>query len=267
MKLVLLGLLLGWLAIIAESVARADEGDLCTAAIRVAETRSSLPAGLLGAVALGESGRYDEERRRYLPWPWTVNNAGDGRFFASRAQAMAHVELLRRQGERNIDVGCLQINLMHHPEAFADLAEAFDPGANAGYAARFLVDLRRETGSWERAVERYHSADPERGRAYRERISARWDGAGGDGGAAWVPAEPAAGEVRLVAAREGQPGPAPVLALPIRSVDGFISFAPAPGRIAVLGPARRASQERPTVRASPLVRLPGAIGTWAPAAG
>ena len=103
-----------------------------------------------------------------------MNNAGDGRYFASKEEAIAHVERLKAEGRRNIDVGCMQINLMHHPEAFGSLEEAFEPIRNVAYGARFLGALERETESWTRAVERYHTADPDRGRAYRERVYRRW---------------------------------------------------------------------------------------------
>ena len=41
----------------------------------------------------------------------------------------------RAQGARSIDVGCMQVNLLHHADAFASLEQAFDPVANARYAA------------------------------------------------------------------------------------------------------------------------------------
>ena len=148
---------------------RAADGELCARAIERSEAAGTLPAGLLTAVAASESGRYDRSRRAVAPWPWTVNNAGDGRYFPSKSEAIAHVERLKAAGERNIDVGCMQINLMHHPEAFASLDDAFEPTRNVAYGARFLGELKQETSSWERAVERYHTADPGRGRAYREK--------------------------------------------------------------------------------------------------
>ena len=70
------------------------------------------------------------------------------------------MEELRRDCHRNIDVGCVQVNLMHHPAAFADLGQAFDPSANVAYGAWLLATLRDATGSWERAVALYHSARP-----------------------------------------------------------------------------------------------------------
>ena len=45
----------------------------------------------------------------------------------TRQQAVAAVQALQARGVRSIDVGCLQVNLMYHPIAFASLDDAFDP--------------------------------------------------------------------------------------------------------------------------------------------
>jgi hypothetical protein len=68
----------------------------------------------------------------------------------------------------------MQINLKYHPEAFADLEEAFDPAANVAYAAAFLKALRNDKGSWAKAVAHYHSATPERYIRYRTKVFAAW---------------------------------------------------------------------------------------------
>ena len=91
------------------------------------------------------------------PWPWTINAEGTGRFFESKAEAIAAVEALQARGVRSIDVGCMQVNLMHHPHAFASLDEAFDPQANAAYGARFLSALHHDLGAWPAATAAYHS--------------------------------------------------------------------------------------------------------------
>ncbi|MFO1040047.1 MAG: lytic transglycosylase domain-containing protein [Geminicoccaceae bacterium] len=148
----------------------------CLDAVRAAERRAAIPSGLLLAVAVNESGRWDRDEKQTLPWPWTVNNGGDGRHFDTKEEAIRWVEELRSMGRTNIDVGCMQINLHHHPEAFPDLDAAFDPVRNVAYGAKFLGDLRDATGSWPEAVGRYHSADLDRGRNYRERVYARLDG-------------------------------------------------------------------------------------------
>jgi soluble lytic murein transglycosylase-like protein len=75
---------------------------------------------------------------------------------------------------RSIDVGCLQVNLMYHPEAFASLEAAFDPRGNANYAARFLNSLYGGSKDWASAIAAYHSETPALGDAYRVLVMARW---------------------------------------------------------------------------------------------
>ncbi|TAN49083.1 MAG: murein transglycosylase, partial [Rhodospirillales bacterium] len=135
-----------------------------------------IPKGLLTAISAVESGRWDKEKRATLAWPWTVTSGANGQFFASKAEAIAEVKRMKAQGIRNIDVGCLQINLHHHAEAFDSLEEAFDPATNAGYAARFLRSLFDTHRNWMTAASHYHSATPELGERYRLKVLAAWNG-------------------------------------------------------------------------------------------
>ncbi|MHB0669517.1 transglycosylase SLT domain-containing protein [Roseomonas mucosa] len=146
---------------------------LCRAAIAAAEREYGLPAGLLAAIGRVESGRRDPETGERGPWPWTMNAEGRGKFFRTRAEAVAEVRQLRADGMRLIDVGCMQINLHHHPNAFASLEEAFDPLSNARYAARFLKDLNATRGDWMRSAANYHSNTPERAAAYLAAVEAQ----------------------------------------------------------------------------------------------
>lgn len=148
--------------------------DACEQAGLIAEQTHGLPAGLLLAIGRVESGRWDSGQGRTVPWPWTINAAGKGAWFETPDEAVRTVRALLESGTRSVDTGCFQINLMYHPAAFGSLEQAFDPMANAGYAARFLVDLYARHGSWEAAVEAYHSADPVRGFAYRQMVYASW---------------------------------------------------------------------------------------------
>jgi soluble lytic murein transglycosylase-like protein len=66
---------------------------------------------------------------------------------------------LQGQGVRSIDIGCMQVNLLHHPQAFASLEAGFDPATNVAYAVRFLR-LPRAYRDWNQAVAMYHSATP-----------------------------------------------------------------------------------------------------------
>jgi len=168
-------LLAPMLALMAPADAAASgAGQLCRTAVAQVEREAGLPPRLLAALARVESGRRDPDSGRFDPWPWTINAEGRGSFFPDRAAAIAAARALQAQGVRSIDVGCLQINLRHHPDAFANLEEAFDPLANARYAARFLKELQTTRGNWMRAASHYHSQTPELADAYRERVAAAW---------------------------------------------------------------------------------------------
>lgn len=152
---------------------------ICHSAAVAEERKSNLPPGLLLAIGRVESGRLDPATGHVTAWPWTINANGVGRLFETSIEALAYTRALRERGTLSIDVGCFQINLLHHPAAFATLEEAFDPQANAAYAAHFLLDLRSRTGSWEQAVAAYHSSTPELGEPYRNRVMANFTGLGG----------------------------------------------------------------------------------------
>ncbi len=150
------------------------QGLLCRSAVAAAERSSGLPAHLLAAISRVESGRRDPATGAVHPWPWSVNAEGQGLFYATKAEAVAAVRAMQANGVRSIDVGCGQINLMHHPDAFPSLEVAFDPQANAAYAAKFLKELFARTGDWNKAAGMYHSATPGLGDEYRERVLAVW---------------------------------------------------------------------------------------------
>ena len=154
---------------------------LCRSAIAAAENGRRVPDGFLAAIARIESGRADPATGVIAAWPWTVNAEGSGSYYGTRAEAVAAVRALQARGVRSIDVGCLQVNLMHHPEAFASLEQAFDPVTNAAYAADFLVSLFAQMGSWPRAAAAYHSQTPTLGAAYQKRVLAEWALPAGDG--------------------------------------------------------------------------------------
>jgi hypothetical protein len=146
----------------------------CEQAGRQAERAHDLPSGLLLAIGRVESGRWDAARNRVVPWPWAIDAAGDGALLDSKEAAIARTAALRDAGTHNVDVGCYQINLASHPFAFTDLQQAFDPVANADYAARFLVELHAHLGNWNDAVAAYHSAQPDLGTPYRQAVFANW---------------------------------------------------------------------------------------------
>ncbi len=149
--------------------ARADDWTACGTAIAAAERGGGIPPGLLAAIARVESGRA-RPGGGVAPWPWAINAGGTGRYPETKAAAVAEVEALRARGIASVDVGCMQVNLFHHPQAFPSLAAAFDPPTNVAYAARFLRELHARTGNWAEAVAQYHSGEPGRGLAYHSRV-------------------------------------------------------------------------------------------------
>jgi hypothetical protein len=149
-------------------------GQLCRAGIAAAERGHGVPAQLMSAIGRVESGRRDPATGEWGAWPWTINAEGQGYYFESKAEAIKTVEELRARGMRSIDVGCMQVNLMHHPTAFANLDQAFEPAVNADYAARFLVQLYGQTGDWTKATANYHSANPAEGGPYAAKVTALW---------------------------------------------------------------------------------------------
>ena len=181
---------LGALALLATvaSPASADpaSASACASAIARIEPASGLPPGLLLAIALVETGRA-VPGGGVQPWPWSWNAAGRGGVAANMQGAVAAVTALRASGVRSIDVGCMQINLLHHPTAFATLEEAFDPVANVRYAATFLARLRAGQPDWEAAIGRFHSGDAARGDAYQRRVALAHVGQAWRGG---TPASP-----------------------------------------------------------------------------
>jgi hypothetical protein len=147
----------------------------CRQAIEVAEREYQLPPRLLAAIARVESGRRDRETGRVDPYPWTINAEGRGSTYLSKAAGIAAVQELQAGGIRSIDVGCMQINMRHHPNAFSSLEEAFDPLSNARYAARFLRSLMAEQQDWQKAAASYHSRNPEFAVPYLNRVLAAWE--------------------------------------------------------------------------------------------
>jgi hypothetical protein len=152
-----------------------DETGTCLGLIKSAEKSQAIPDGLLKAIGFTESGRVTADGRR-VPWPWTVNAEGQGYFFETKKDAIAFVQELQAQGVSVIDVGCMQVNLYYHPSAFASLDAAFDPATNVAYAAKFLNELKSETGDWGVATQYYHSRNPSLGQAYAGRVTLNGSG-------------------------------------------------------------------------------------------
>ena len=148
----------------------------CTRAAAKAGMAAGLPKNLLLAIGMVESGWTNPATGQRAPWPYSVNIDGKGYRFPDAQAAIDFVRLARASGARAIDVGCFQIDLQDHPDAFATLDQAFDPNANAAYAAGFLNRLHAKLGTWNAAIAGYHSQTPSLGLPYARLVLASWHG-------------------------------------------------------------------------------------------
>ena len=123
----------------------------CEAEIIRAAERHGVPAGILYAVGLTETGRKGSLH------PYALNIEGRAVFPASAREAELEFARARQGGARLIDLGCMQINHHYHSEHFAGLRQMLDPRLNVDYAARYLARLKKRHGTWALAVARYHA--------------------------------------------------------------------------------------------------------------
>ncbi len=146
----------------------------CAEHITHYEKQHGIPEGLLHAISKVESGRKDDTGR-IVAWPWTINANGQGYYFPTKEDAIVAVRKMQLKGISSIDIGCMQVNLFYHPDAFKTLNDAFDPAQNVAYAARFLKGLKNEHASWYRAVAHYHSANPIHHIPYQKNVMNVWN--------------------------------------------------------------------------------------------
>ena len=128
--------------------------DVCSHYAADAERAWGLPTHLLWAIGMVES------KRDGGPWPWTLDVAGHGLYFDTRAQAENKLSvLIRAQGRQNVDIGCMQVNWHWHQTKATSPEVYMDPRANTYYAAYHLHELwvNAGQGPWDFAIGKYHS--------------------------------------------------------------------------------------------------------------
>lgn len=146
----------------------------CDYHIKRLEKEQGIPAQLLLAIAKVESGHVDQKQGRMVAWPWTINVQGKGYKFRTKLEAVQAIKKHLADGIKSIDVGCMQVNLAYHGDAFESIEQAIEPKQNVEYAAQFLRNLRDEHSSWTTAVARYHSATPAHHIPYRQKVFEMW---------------------------------------------------------------------------------------------
>ncbi len=93
---------------------------------------------------------------------------------SSKKEASEMVQLYLDQGNTNIDLGVMQVNLRWHGKYFKNIEEMLTPEYNIKYAAKLLTSLYQQHGTWQKAVRYYHSAKPEYHRKYSKKIILTW---------------------------------------------------------------------------------------------
>lgn len=114
-----------------------DDALVCMDATQKFEKKYQIKEHLLTTISSVETGRWNAKTKQKVAWPWTVNAQGKGTYFETKAQAVREVKRLQKAGVKSIDVGCMQINLAYHPDAFKSVEEAFDPEKNVEYGQNF----------------------------------------------------------------------------------------------------------------------------------
>ena len=146
---------LAFLLLALASVASRAQPQLPPPAYQLAAQQAGVPSLVLYAIALQESGR--RWQGRSVPWPWTLNVAGEAKRFANRHTACTSLlQAMDTTSDRRIDVGLGQINLGYHRHRVTHPCDLLDPYQNLAIAAAILVEQRAAAPDWPAAIGRYH---------------------------------------------------------------------------------------------------------------
>lgn len=146
------------------------ESKKCSNLFSYFEKKYNLPKNTLHSISLQETQKRHEDFAFNMVWPWTVNVQGKGFHFKTKDKALKFTEEQLKSGKQSIDVGCMQINLKYHPDAFNSLEQAFSPRRNVAYGAKFLRDKYEQYGNWDKAIGSYHSATASKSKQYSSRV-------------------------------------------------------------------------------------------------
>ena len=131
-----------------------------------------LPNKLLTSISLVESGL--KRNNKLSSWPWTLNVNGKSMYFDNKEDTIEHLKKSLKMN-KNIDIGCMQINYKYHGKNFKNLDDIISPNKNVKYAASFLRKLFKKHKSWNEAISRYHSSKPKRKKRYLIKVQSFWN--------------------------------------------------------------------------------------------
>lgn len=125
-----------------------------------AERKFDIPSGLLVAISLVESGQDGEPNAFALSIHGRAVNARNTK------QAAHFLRDGHGRLKQDVYVGCMQLSLDSHRTQFQPIERIVEPRENVFYAARLLVRLHGEEGSWKTALARYNGGSPRQTRGY-----------------------------------------------------------------------------------------------------
>lgn len=138
-------------------------------------SEQGLPATLLYAVAMTESGQSHLSRSHWRPWPWTLNIKGRGHYFVSRQAAWRALLDALAEEDPSVDIGLMQVNWRYHRRDLGSPWQALEPYHNLRVGAAILKRCHTPNIDWWDSVGCYHAPnDPARAQRYRERVRGHW---------------------------------------------------------------------------------------------
>lgn len=140
---------------LASWTAHAQAREIPPPAYQLAAHEAGIPPAVLFAVALQESGT--SLRGRQVPWPWTLNVAGQARRFQTSEAACTHLRrTLQEVPATRVDAGLGQINVGYQAHRFSHPCDLLDPYWNLAIAAAILREHHTPGEDWLLAIGRYH---------------------------------------------------------------------------------------------------------------
>jgi hypothetical protein len=136
----------------------------CSTLSRMIEIEEGLPPLLLSAITFIESS----------DMPWVIGVEGQSHRFNTKKGALEKIKELKARRHKNFDIGCMQINHHYHKDKFQSEEDMLNPIHNIRFAARFLKQLKEESGSWEKAVSHYNSRDLRYSAPYANKVYQHW---------------------------------------------------------------------------------------------
>ena len=141
----------------------------CLKEINYFQNKFNIPNDFLYAIALTESGRF--YKNEFIPWAWTVNVKGSGKFFSNKSDLDKFINN-QKNNTQNIDIGCMQINYFYHGEDFEDTKTMSVPKKNVEWAAKHIIKLFEKNKNWDEAIGKYHSFRKKKMKTYLKKVEA-----------------------------------------------------------------------------------------------